>query len=95
MIASALCGMAENMTQLIIYRGLQGIGGGVLMPMAMIVVGDLFTGAQRAKFQGVFGAIFRPCFGYWTANWRLDCRRLELEVGIFILTSLLELLRLF
>ncbi|MGD6519208.1 MFS transporter, partial [Xanthomonas citri pv. citri] len=42
--ASALCGMASNMTELIIFRGLQGIGGGVMMPMAMIVIGGLFTG---------------------------------------------------
>ncbi len=40
------------MTELIIFRGLQGIGGGIMMPMAMIVIGDLFTGKQRAKFQG-------------------------------------------
>lgn len=58
MAASALCGMANNMTELIIFRGLQGIGGGIMMPMAMIVIGDLFTGKQRAKFQGVFGAIY-------------------------------------
>ncbi|WP_028402989.1 MDR family MFS transporter [Ectobacillus panaciterrae] len=77
--ASALCGMAHNMTELIIYRGLQGIGGGVLMPMAMIVVGDLFTGKQRAKFQGVFGGIYGlasvigPQIGGWivdSLNWK-------------------------
>ncbi|WP_192807286.1 MFS transporter, partial [Bacillus atrophaeus] len=42
MAASALCGMANNMTELIIFRGLQGIGGGIMMPMAMIVVGGFF-----------------------------------------------------
>ncbi|MFD3447929.1 MDR family MFS transporter [Microbacteriaceae bacterium 4G12] len=77
--ASALCGMAQNMTQLIIYRAIQGIGGGVMMPMAMIVVGDLFTGRQRAKFQGVFGAIYGlasvigPQIGGWivdSLNWK-------------------------
>ncbi|KAA6443824.1 MFS transporter [Bacillus atrophaeus] len=79
MAASALCGMANNMTELIIFRGLQGIGGGIMMPMAMIVVGDLFTGKQRAKFQGVFGAIYGlasvigPQIGGWivdTLNWK-------------------------
>ncbi|MFP3124405.1 MFS transporter [Ectobacillus funiculus] len=98
MIASALCGMAENMTQLIIYRGLQGIGGGVLMPMAMIVVGDLFTGAQRAKFQGVFGAIFGlasvigPQIGGWIVdawNWKWVFY-INLPVGI-IATILIAL----
>ncbi|MBY8911322.1 MFS transporter [Bacillus sp. YC2] len=77
--ASALCGMANNMTELIIFRGLQGIGGGVMMPMAMIVIGDLFTGKQRAKFQGLFGAIYGlasvigPQIGGWivdSLNWK-------------------------
>ncbi|MEC1791284.1 multidrug efflux MFS transporter MdtP [Bacillus vallismortis] len=79
MAASALCGMANNMTELIIFRGLQGIGGGIMMPMAMIVIGDLFTGKQRAKFQGVFGAIYGlasvigPQIGGWivdSLNWK-------------------------
>ncbi|MEH7332016.1 MDR family MFS transporter [Neobacillus drentensis] len=79
MAASALCGMANNMTELIIYRGIQGIGGGIMMPMAMIVIGDLFTGKERAKFQGVFGAIYGlasvigPQIGGWivdTLNWK-------------------------
>lgn len=58
MAGSALCGMANDMTQLIIYRGIQGIGGGIMMPMAMIVVGDVFTGKERAKWQGVFGGLY-------------------------------------
>lgn len=79
MAGSALCGMANNMTELIIYRGLQGIGGGIMMPMAMIVIGDLFTGKERAKFQGVFGAIYGlasvigPQIGGWivdSLNWK-------------------------
>ncbi|MED1203237.1 MDR family MFS transporter [Heyndrickxia acidicola] len=79
MAASALCGIANNMTELIIYRGIQGIGGGVMMPMAMIVIGDMFTGKERAKFQGVFGGIYGlasvigPQIGGWivdTLNWK-------------------------
>ncbi|BBW97734.1 MDR family MFS transporter [Geobacillus icigianus] len=58
MIGSALCGMANDMTQLILYRGLQGIGGGIMMPMAMVVIGDVFTGKERAKWQGVFGGLY-------------------------------------
>nr|WP_275942640.1 MDR family MFS transporter [Paenibacillus alba] len=77
--ASALCGMSQNMTELILFRGLQGLGGGIMMPMAMIIIGDLFTGKQRAKWQGVFGAIFGlssvigPQVGGWIVdawNWR-------------------------
>nr|WP_279538602.1 MDR family MFS transporter [Paenibacillus agricola] len=78
-VASALCGMSQNMTELILFRGLQGIGGGIMMPMAMIIIGDIFTGKQRAKWQGVFGALFGlssiigPQVGGWivdAANWR-------------------------
>lgn len=79
MLGSALCGMAQSMTQLIFFRAVQGIGGGVMMPMAMIIIGDIFTGEQRAKWQGVFGAVFGlssiigPQVGGWivdASNWR-------------------------
>lgn len=79
MAASALCGIANNMTELIIYRGIQGIGGGVMMPMAMIVIGDMFTGKERAKFQGIFGGLYGlasvigPQIGGWivdSLNWK-------------------------
>ncbi|KDE46351.1 MDR family MFS transporter [Geobacillus sp. CAMR5420] len=58
MAGSALCGMANDMTELIVYRGIQGLGGGIMMPMAMIVIGDVFTGKERAKWQGVFGGLY-------------------------------------
>ncbi|MCL6632451.1 MAG: MFS transporter [Alicyclobacillus herbarius] len=79
MIGSALCGMAQTMNELILFRGFQGIGGGIMMPMAMVIIGDLFTGSERAKWQGVFGAIFGlssivgPQIGGWIVdalNWR-------------------------
>lgn len=88
--ASALCGMAQNITELILFRGLQGLGGGIMMPMAMIIIGDLFTGKQRAKWQGVFGAIFGlssvvgPQIGGWIVD-ALDWRwvfYINLPVGI-------------
>lgn len=53
MVGSALCGMANGMTELIIFRGIQGLGGGIMMPMAMIIIGDMFTGKERAKWQGI------------------------------------------
>ncbi|WP_144497315.1 MFS transporter, partial [Bacillus pumilus] len=58
MVGSALCGMANGMTELIIFRGIQGLGGGIMMPMAMIIIGDMFTGKERAKWQGIFGALY-------------------------------------
>ncbi|GAV24963.1 MFS transporter [Carboxydothermus islandicus] len=58
MLGSALCGTSENMTQLIIYRGLQGIGGGILMPMAMTIVGDVFWVAMFIILFGIFISFF-------------------------------------
>ncbi|MVO98392.1 DHA2 family efflux MFS transporter permease subunit [Paenibacillus lutrae] len=55
---SALCATAESMEMLVAYRALQGIGGGMLMPLSQTIIGDIFTAEQRAKWQGVFGAIF-------------------------------------
>lgn len=74
MIGSILCGTANSMEQLIAYRVIQGIGGGIMMPMAMIIIGDIFTGAQRAKWQGVFGGVFAlasvigPQIGGWIVD---------------------------
>lgn len=58
LLGSFLCGAAQNMTQLILFRGLQGIGGGGLMVLAMAVMGDIVPPAQRGKYQGYFGAVF-------------------------------------
>lgn len=87
---SALCGMSQSMSQLIWFRCVQGIGGGIMMPMAMIIIGDLFTGKQRAKWQGVFGAIYGlssvigPQVGGWIVD-SLDWRwvfYINLPVGL-------------
>jgi EmrB/QacA subfamily drug resistance transporter len=55
---SVLCGQAHNMTELIVFRGIQGIGGGMIMPIAQTIIGDVYTGEQRAKMQGVFTSVF-------------------------------------
>jgi EmrB/QacA subfamily drug resistance transporter len=55
---SALCGAAQNMTELIVFRALQGLGGGGLLVLTLAVVGDLFPPRQRGRYQGFFGAVF-------------------------------------
>jgi EmrB/QacA subfamily drug resistance transporter len=58
LIGSALSGLSQNMTQLIIFRGIQGLGAGALFPISLAVIGDLFSPAERGKYQGLFGAVF-------------------------------------
>lgn len=57
MTGSILCGMADSMTVLLIGRGIQGIGAGGLMPLAMIIIGDTFALEQRAKLQSLIGPL--------------------------------------
>jgi EmrB/QacA subfamily drug resistance transporter len=57
-LGSALCGLSHNMVELIIFRGIQGIGAGALMPLAMTIIGDIYPPDQRGKMQGIFGAVF-------------------------------------
>ncbi|MFC8537391.1 DHA2 family efflux MFS transporter permease subunit [Streptomyces sp. NPDC057249] len=58
LIGSALCGVAQNMPQLIGFRALQGLGGGGLMVLSMAIVGDIVPPRERGKYQGLFGAVF-------------------------------------
>jgi EmrB/QacA subfamily drug resistance transporter len=56
--ASALCGLSQNMVQLVLFRALQGAFGGVLFASTFTVLADIFPPAQRARMSGVFGAVF-------------------------------------
>ncbi|MEU4272257.1 MFS transporter [Streptomyces sp. NPDC026092] len=58
LVGSALCGIAQNMPQLIAFRAVQGLGGGGLMVLSMAIVGDLVSPRERGKYQGLFGAVF-------------------------------------
>src|SRR5258708_16504413 len=76
LIGSALAGTSQDMTQLIIYRGIQGLGAGAMMPIAMAIIGDVFPPAERGKWQGLIVAVFGlssivgPTLGGWiTDNW--------------------------
>jgi len=58
LIGSGLSGLSQSMEQLILFRGIQGLGAGALFPISLAVIGDLFTPAERGKYQGLFGAVF-------------------------------------
>ena len=58
LVGSALSGLSQEMWQLVAARGLQGLGAGAIFPIALAVIGDLFTPAERGRYQGLFGAVF-------------------------------------
>jgi len=58
LIGSAACGLSQSMTQLIIARAVQGLGAGALVPLAMTIIGDIFTLQERARMQGVFSGVW-------------------------------------
>ncbi|HET7182655.1 MAG TPA: MDR family MFS transporter [Candidatus Limnocylindrales bacterium] len=59
---SALSGLSQEMWQLVLFRGIQGLGAGALFPIALAIIGDLFTPAERGKYQGLFGLVFGVAF---------------------------------
>jgi EmrB/QacA subfamily drug resistance transporter len=58
LVGSALCGISQDMTELIVFRGLQGLGGGGLFVTTIAVVGDIIAPRDRGRYQGFFGAVF-------------------------------------
>ncbi len=96
LISSVLCGLALNMTELILFRGLQGIGGGAMMVNSFAVIGDVFPPAERGKYQGMIGAVFGlssvagPLLGGWITDhttWRWVFY-VNIPVGVFALLVL-------
>jgi len=58
LIGSLLCGFSQSMVQLIAARAVQGVGAGGLLPLAFIIIGDMFTLEQRARMQGLFSGVW-------------------------------------
>ena len=58
LVGSVLAGVSQSMNQLIAFRAIQGIGGGTIMAMSMTTVGDLFSPAERGKYQGIVAGVF-------------------------------------
>lgn len=103
-LASVLCGFAgllpawlgDGMTQLIAFRALQGIAGGLIMALTFASIADLFPPAERGKYQGLFSAVFGlasvlgPIIGGWltdTLTWRWIFF-VNVPVGALALTAL-------
>jgi len=58
LLGSALCGLSQSMIELVLFRTLQGVGGGGLMVLAQTIVGDIVSPRERGKYQGIFVSVF-------------------------------------
>jgi EmrB/QacA subfamily drug resistance transporter len=79
LLGSVLCGLSQNLPQLIAFRAFQGIGGGGLFAIAFSIIGDIIPPRERGRYQGYFGAVFGvssvagPLLGGWFTDnpgWR-------------------------
>jgi len=79
LVGSIMSGLSQSMTQLILFRGIQGIGGGAIISNSLAIIGDLFPPSERGKWQGMLGGVFGlasvvgPMLGGWltdNASWR-------------------------
>ncbi len=103
-LASALCGASgdltflpiDGMNQLILFRGIQGIGAGTILGLIFTIVGDIFSPAERGRYQGFFSgvwglaSIFGPTLGGWltdSVSWRA-CFYVNLPVGIIAIAAI-------
>ena len=103
-VTSALCGAAgaltfmplDGMSQLILFRGLQGIGAGMVMGLLFTIIGDIFSPSERGRYVGLFSAvwgvasIFGPTLGGWLTDqwsWRA-CFWVNLPVGAIAVTAI-------
>ncbi|MCC6792046.1 MAG: MFS transporter [Thermomicrobiales bacterium] len=98
LIGSVLCGLSQNMPQLIGFRAIQGLGGGGLMAIAFSAIGDIIPPRERGRYQGYFGAVFGvssvagPLLGGWFTDgpgWRwIFYINLPVGVAAFIITTI-------
>lgn len=97
-IGSALCGISQDLYQLIGFRALQGIGGGGLFAIAFAVIGDIIPARERGRYQGYFGAVFGvsslagPLLGGWLTDgpgWRwIFWVNIPIGIAALVITSI-------
>src|SRR5260370_34506959 len=74
LIGSWLSGASQNMTELVLFRAIQGLGAGALFPIVIAIIADLYSPRERGRFQGLFGAVFGlsfivgPLIGGWITD---------------------------
>ncbi|MFT3890689.1 MAG: MFS transporter [Anaerolineales bacterium] len=79
-------GQANSMTQLILARGLQGVGAGGIMPLAFILIGEMFTLQERARMQGFFSGVW-GVLRSWVRCWAVFLWTSFPGAGCFTSTS--------
>jgi EmrB/QacA subfamily drug resistance transporter len=101
LVGSALCGISQNMTELIVFRAIQGLGGGGLIVVTIAVVGDIIPPRDRGRYQGFFGAVFGvstvigPLLGGFfvdNLSWRWIFY-VNLPIGLFALAVIASVFR--
>lgn len=101
LIGSMLAGLSQNMTELILFRGVQGLGAGGLMTLAFTIISDAVSPRERGRYQGLFGAVFGvssvagPLAGGYFAehNWRWIFY-LNIPLGVLAIVVCYHVMRL-
>ena len=101
LIGSALCGIAGTMTELIVFRAIQGLGAGAIMPLSMTIVADIYEPEKRGRFMGLFGSVFAltsiagPALGgliveHWSWGWIFFMNLPIGVISVYIIASSLN-----
>ena len=82
LVGSALCGVAQEMTELVLARGVQGLGAGGLLSLSLAVIGAIVPPRERGRWQGLIGARLRLGVDHRPGGRRVHRRHHELALGV-------------